>query len=444
MKILKCVAIEKWSGIDQSHPIIQSLDDIVSWKVIPPFCKISRSAWLPLKEPIKVESPYGDIYVEALKIKGVGFLDYHGNIRQPTTEHLHRITSHLGITKEGHFSILKSLPAPIGGITIEKARAEYKTALGLIENGLPSSVPVRLYQYQNPELRYQTQEGDMVPMGVVVTGQLQRTFHRLDTILEYSMVNGEIKEELNRFAESMGISLGNDPELSLFRASYASYGHHLREFSSCGFYRYSSHCTNLGFSARRGSAYFTDLDSCLELVECSEIEKPMQVMRDAFGVIFYLIFTFLQPEYIQHFSRDRVFQSNLQRAFLTNYYCDVSVELIDELVEVLNECHFDLYQRAIDSQKHSSLAKEASISNTQGFLSDFNKGMSFWKSPWIHYEQIYCWLIAVTWTLHSHSKKMSTLYPFKITEEELYTNLSALSTSQIVEKIRTRIDRAIR
>ncbi|NES81691.1 MAG: hypothetical protein F6K63_31310 [Moorea sp. SIO1G6] len=433
MEVLKCEAIEKWTGIAQSHPIIQSLDDIVSWKVVPPFCKIGRSSWLPLEEPIIVEGPCGDIHVEALKIKGVGFLDYDGNIRQPTTTMLPRLSANLGISKEGSFSILPGYAGPIGGITLEKASAEYKTARTLTEKGIPSSVPIRLYKYS--DLRYRTKEGTIVPMGVVVTGQLQRTFKRLDTALKYSTADDdETKAELNRFAKKMGVSLSQEPELSLFRASYASYGHHIREFSKCGYYRYSFYPNNLGFSAHRGSAYFTDLDSCRELVECSEIEKPMQVMRDALSAVLYLIIIFVQEPYIHYFSPEQVFQANLQRTFLANYYCDLSIELIDALVEVLNEYHLELYHRAIGSQEQS-FPEETDVPSDLppdlAYQLNHNKKVKFCKSSWLNYEEIYCYLIAVMSVLHSRSQ-ISAIYPFKLTEEELYANMADFGTPQTV------------
>lgn len=446
MKALKCQVIQQWTGIDRSHPSIKSLDDIVSWRVTPPFSKVGRSAWLTLKEPIVVQTTGGDIYIESIKIKGVGYLDYRGNLHQPTTNSLRKIKMHLGISEKVDFFIASGFSGPIGGIVLEKALAEYSTARTLIENGVPSSVPICVYKYDESELCYQV--GDqMVPMGVVVTGQLQRTFTRVNSMLYYSASEDVTKIEISQFAERMGVSLNEDPELSLLKACYRNYGRHLPEFSKCGLYRHGAHWSNLGFSSRAGGVYFTDLDSCRELAECSELSKPMQVMRDSLSAVLYLMVGFFTESYLlQNFSPERVIRAEIQQAFLSSYYTDIPIEYINSLVNVLNEYHLYLYKLAIEggkllAEKRHHIAPVSTAVST--FQKDHNAGSTLWENPWLNYKELYCWLMAVVWALHTRSQ-MATLYPFKLTEDEFYTRMSKFSTPQLVEKIAKRIDRAIK
>jgi|GEM_PF-5246210 len=438
MKILNHKLIKQWPGIDQSHPAIQSLDNIVSWRVPPPFDRVGRSAWLPLETPITVATPHGEVVVEALKIKGVGLYDFEGNLHQPSASSFKMASPHLGITKEGKFAMIPPASKPLGAIALEKANMEYKIADTLIESGIPSAVPIRVYQYEDTDLIFHTQDGTNVRLGVVVMGQLQPTFDRAGIALGYATASEQTRAELDRFARSVGVDISQDPELSLLNIVCASYGRHIRQFSQCGLYRHSAHPNNLGVSARMGTIYFTDIDSCRLLEECSEIEKPIQVMRDAMSALYHLTIFLTEPRNIKSFTSERVCQANLYRTYLTSYYHEIPVKLIEEFAEILKERYLDMYQFVMQNYEAITAKREEAPASTS-YQKTYDQN---WRETWIRYEELYAWIVAITWFLHNESG-MKKLYPFKTDSDKLFENLADLSSPQIVDKIQKRMAEAI-
>src|SRR5438045_3220550 len=103
MAVLPCHVVEQWAGVDQTAPQFCTLDEVVSWRTIPTFLRMGRTAWLSLAEPLRVSAPSCFRHVKALKLKGVGLLDHLGNVSQPSTCSYYRIHSHLGFSPRGDF-----------------------------------------------------------------------------------------------------------------------------------------------------------------------------------------------------------------------------------------------------------------------------------------------------------------------------------------------------
>jgi hypothetical protein len=66
----------------------------------------------------------------------------------------------------------------------------------------------------------------------------------------------------------------------------------------------------------------------------------------------------------------------------------------------------------------------------------------YMKETWIKREEIYSWLISVVWALYNASS-LNKLYPLKTSQEELYKNLAAYSSPELMEKIQKRIAQAL-
>ena len=420
--------------MDQATPLMQQLDDIVSWKTMPPFSRAGRSALLALDEPIEVDTVNGKVRVDLLKIKGVGLYDYDGNISQPSSTHFQMIVSHLSITKDGDFSMIPPSTKPLGGLILPQADMEYMVADRLFANNIPTEIPIRLYHYKDPELFFETKAGVKHDLGVVVVGQHNQAYDRADIALNYHETTEESRALLDNYAKALGIDISIEPELTLFAEIYRSYGHYIRKYSECGLYRHSGHGTNIGLSLHTKSIYFSDIDSCRFLSECGKIDTPLQVMRDALSGIYNLLVTFTEPDMATKFSSERVIKSGVFRTFLQSYYDDVDPNIVAELSKLFEHQYIDNHHRVVTALEQNQL----SIPKNTGDLDYQDQYLLNWKRTETDYVVIYSWGLAVLWHLHSMSN-ISDQFPFQTTEDEYFQKVAELSSPELVSVIRSRI-----
>lgn len=437
MKILDFSIVESWSGIDQSHPVIQAVDDVVSWKEKPFFHRHGRSGQLIPKTPLTVAAPNGETYViEQLKLKGIGLYDDQGKASQPDpSAGWEQSDSHIGITGEGKFIMIPPSIMPMGGILLSRARMEYDVSRTLYENNIPCEIPVRLYQYDN---MFYERNGESLPLGAVVTGQLQHGYDRLDAAFKYHSASDELKTELEKYAQSKGFDISSYPEIAFLKSAYESYGSYLRKFSQCGLYRHSAHPSNIGFSTRLKDIYLTDIDSCRWLSECTDVAKPMQVMRDALSTFSHLLIMFTDPHDIHRFPSEKVLEAGLFRAYLKSYYYDVPDALIDGFVQIVERYYIHLYNDVLENyDDFVKQREEASDEDTpQG---NFKR---YWKRVWIDNRRHFSRLLAIFWTLHNESS-MSEEYPFLLSTEDFYQNLAEFCSEETTKEIQSEIAKVI-
>lgn len=439
-KILNYELINQYNRIDKENPELQIIDKIVSWEIMPSFPKIGRTAWLPLKKTIMVKIQDRQFPIFALKIKGVGLNDYNRDTIQPSAKQF--ITAafpHNGIKKDGSFELMKSPYSPIGGMTLERAKTEYNISQELIENNVPSQVPIRLYKYTDQQLQFSNlKNGTSQPMGVVVTGQLQSQFFRASSILDYQNLQKEVIQSIEEFSAQMEARGEKDPQFSLLKKVYGSYGKILRQFSEAGFYRHSGDLGNFGCSSQIKSVYFTDLDGCRNLSECGEIEKPLQVIRDVASCLHYILWHFTEANSIKKYPLERILKCKFFQTFLVNYYDDISPERINCFSKILEELYIHVYESTL---MHLEEIKKKTLIDMPENADEFTKRyLDRWKYFNMSQEEVFSWLMSVIAVLHRDSKMMF-LYPLKTSQEDLYQNLANYSNNQIVMAIKDRINK---
>lgn len=434
---LKFDLVDQWDGIDQLNPEIRSLDDYVSWKLVPKFNRLGRSAWLPLETPIVVSTHKQQIEIHALKIKGVGLCDHKGDIIPPTIQPYYRANPHLGITAEGKFIPLASPPAPLGGITIERARREYHITCNLLESGCPVQIPVRLCQYAEPSMIFQAEGHDPFPLAVIVAGMPQNTDLRADLAFEYDATDEFTKRKLDELIRQMGIAPLANRGLSLLSNLIKLHGRTLRKFSEAGFYRYSSSPDNYAFSPQLGEVFLMDLDSSRELSECSNIARPLQIMRDAASALFHLLAYLTKPQFIRYFPESDVIEANPFRSFLQGYYNDVSSEFVYYLSNVLLTYYQQVYRRVFETSKTPDLTPE--IGTPDAIESFQEHRIRNYRQSWINREEAYCLIIAALWKLHERSALLSYA-PLLLSENRFYQNLSEYSSPEIAAFIKVQLN----
>lgn len=433
-KHLKCEVINQWSGINHSSPIIQSLQDIVSWKVNPPFSRGGRSAWLALKDPITVTTPHREIVIEQLKIKGVGLCNFERNVSPPSTKTFTRVRLHLGFTRKGRIKLFPGSSEPIGGMLISRTRTEYAVSSKLIEEGIPSEVPIAAYQYKEPDFHFKISDDSYSSMGVMIAGLPQNGYDRSDRVLKYGE-NKEMTKKYDEFARNIAFKPNTeDPGLSLFAEMYARYGRHIRRFSHIGLYRHSADPTNLGFSSSLKDIYFTDLDSCRSLSECSEIDTPLQVIRDAMSALFQIMGALTEPDKIQDFHPQRVSKIEIFKKYLRGYYPDVSNDSIDMCGNIMNE-YYEVFH-STEMQHFNQTKNSSNINEDASYQEVYDE---LWKRSETNYPELFSWTFAIALRLHTESE-MGALYPLKIKSEQLFADLAELTSVQNVRNILNKLD----
>ena len=433
--------LKKWPGVDQSCDLFESIDNIVGWKATPPFAETGRSAQVIPDEPMAVDTPNGTVYIERIKIKGVGLCDFEGNISKPSSVHFKMYSPHVGISSKGEFSILTPGTKPMGGLVLEKATMEYHVADVLFEHGIPTEIPMRLYEYTDPEMFFEESSGNRSKLGVVVAGQHSLGYDRADIMLKYSEADDDAVQRMNQFAEAVGIDISDDPELSLLSFVYESYGHYIRKFSQAQLYRHSGHCSNIGFSLHTKSIYFTDIDSCRTLSECGEINTGLQVMRDCLSGAYHIFGILTEPVHAEKFSSQRVINSGIFRRYLKHYHHDLPESLVDNLGQILEEHYAEVHASVIKSiaQKKQEQKEEQEEGGEVDYQAAYD---AKWHRTTTVYQDTHSWFLSVCWTLHKHGS-ISKEFPFKIPEAEFYDNIANLSSPELVETIRARIAKAI-
>ncbi|NKB64235.1 MAG: hypothetical protein GKR95_19690 [Gammaproteobacteria bacterium] len=199
--VLESEVISRWAPLPISDELDASVDDIVSWKVTPPFFRVGRSALMHLPSPLEIGTQNGTVRVEQIKIKGVGLSDFEGNISQPSSVHFQMNAPHLGISEKGTFFMIPAATKPKGGLVLEKAKMEFHIADILFKNNIPTEIPLRVYKYTDPDMCFEAKGGTRSDLGVVVAGQHHATYDRADIMLDYQVTDTKCKAQMDEFAE---------------------------------------------------------------------------------------------------------------------------------------------------------------------------------------------------------------------------------------------------
>lgn len=423
--------IEAWPEINQLNPEINAIDKLVSWEIHPSIDTVGRTGILSLSSPLKVSSGVFSS-IRALKLKGIGLRDQNGNICPPTIEPYYRANPHIGITRTGEFCPVPSAPAPMGGITVTRAIQEYRNSCILTKNGCPSQVPVRLYRYLDTTMVFNPDKSISDFLGVVVSGLPNFIDFRADTALRYEFADAQTRKLLDQLATDLKIINAENVGLAILSKTYNLFGTTLRKFSMSGLYRYSGTPDNLSFSSEINQVFLMDLDSSLELSECSSTEKPLQVMRDVASALFHLAAFILNPKYIESFPVNQVCDEAPFYKFLSAYYHDVSSELIYKISLIYQNHYLHMYSNAFKNRKFSPSPKRDDETFQEYWLRAY-------KQHWINREETYSLLMAILWVLHDKSE-LAIYFPHELTQDKLYDNLATYSSTSIMRKIKAQIN----
>ncbi len=403
-KTLTSELFKEWDELRPQDSVkLEELKDIVEWRKQPAFRRTGRSAFLPLEAPVEISN--SKLKIRAIKIKGVGARTHTGQIFQPTSTSVCNNNPHLGFDEFGNFTHIKTAPAPTGGITLNRAVQEFDVSEHLFKYKCPSILPIQVYKYTDPSMRFLSGEtGEPDPLGVVITGLPDRSYLRVDSIFYYHYLDATERADLAQWMDLLKITNRSNPALALITALSKLYGKTIRKFSESGLYRYSGAPDNYSYCSDTGEVFLIDLDSSLKLDTLSPQQQTLEVMRDAASGIAYLLAFFTDPRLIQYFPLEAVVEANPFRELLLGYHAGLDPTYIDDISRVIVEYYEEVYRRSLSHQyplERPEIDSDQGEEAIQKFRSYLSKS---YMRPWISRSNTFACLMPICWLLHQDSQ----------------------------------------
>lgn len=411
------------------HPALQqTVDNIIKWKTTPPFIKMGRSAWMPLNESVHISLDGREFQINSLKIKGVGLCDHLGRVFPPRTEPYYRIHPHIGFTRTGEIIHIKSDPSPIGGIVFEKAQNEFNISRRLLAADCPSIIPLFLYEYFEPELIFNVNGSKSSSYGAVISGLPDKNLIRFDTVLFYENAKIEDRNIINSWADALGYS-GDKNYLSVVKVIARLYGKAIKSFHNSGFYRYSGQPDNYAYSLQTKKVFLIDLDTSRKLTECSEAEKPLQLIRDVVSGLYGITAYVLRKANINIYTPEVFNGRKILESLLEGYFEDVPQEKIHSFSEQLDSHYSMIYDEA--SAAHKFMERN----NSNELITDFQEYRhQTIKQYWIDRDKTLCFYLALVWEIYVYSNDAKK-YPLPYSKSKLIEYISKYSSREVSDYV---------
>jgi hypothetical protein len=190
-----------------------------------------------------------------------------------------RPRGHVGITEDHVLRVVASAPAPLGGITLDRARREFDAVGRLWRHGGRGLRPVRLYRHRDGQ----------ADLAVVVSAAPVLRLYRADVLLADP---AELTPEERIFVNGL---LGGAGAAHVVTRLAESYGRALRDLVDCGLFRHSGSVDNWAVDDAGPEVYLTDLDSTERLERVSDARRPLEVLRDLASGVFNLAAALMAP-----------------------------------------------------------------------------------------------------------------------------------------------------
>jgi hypothetical protein len=229
----------------------------------------------------------------SLKLKGIGYWPGPGRpVNPPSARVFTRPRGHVGITEAVRLRLVDSAPAPLGGITMDRAMREFDAALSMSRLSAGGVRPVRVYRLTDPPLRFPEADSDGADgdgLAAVATFVPTGWPQRLDTLfLTPDRLSAADREFVDRVRQGRSL-IDTVAELA------TGYGRALRVFNEAGLFRHSGTVDNWGVVPEDSRVFLTDLDSTRQLGTVGAARRPFEVLRDVSSGIFGLAAALMLP-----------------------------------------------------------------------------------------------------------------------------------------------------
>lgn len=336
----------------------------ISWEEEPYFYRPGRTSWYNFRKPI---SGY-----KAAKLKGIGFWNPASGVKLPMyngfrstylcdIKSLPKTEIYTGGLQQNHFNISndgclflmkKSSPAPLGGISSERAMNEYSNAKRLQSVPIDYSLAPFISGYYN-DLRFGKQN-----LGFVVTISKDSYPYCVDTLL-YMTAKGDKVFDIffDDSCDSLGLSGLNvakdEDRLLLLGKIFKRYGDSLRVFCEQGMFLHSGGIDNIIYSPLTQRVLLTDLDSCKHIIEVDQNKRFLQNLRDTSSVLYKIICRLTDDTIIRSYSLNSLMNVNLVECFMSGFFYDVKYEFIKKISSNMWESLLKVYWTYRKSMSHS-------------------------------------------------------------------------------------------
>ena len=428
-KILETLPEAQDAGLD-----FTPIDDLVAWKQKPLFVKMGRTGSTPLEKPLHIETPRGPLTLHTLKVKGIGLCDHRGQVEPPTTREHYRIHPHLGFTPKGEFVPVLSKAAPLGGITLPMARAEYEIGRTLLRHGCPAQIPLRLYVFDEPHMVFDPPDAEPQPLAVVVSAVTTRSFVRANNIFNYALIDENTRGELDGWRQHLRIVGEPHRELALIREVGRRFARALRGFHEAGFYRYSGQPDNYAYCTATDEVFLIDLDSSRPLHECSEIEAPLQLLRDVASALYGVTAYMLRRIHVDRFSPLDVHRTGLYSSILSGYFRDLPRERLEMSSQALED-HFErIHYEA--RRRHEATPDTPPATSKDTSYAEYRQARR--RQYWIYREETFSLFVVLLRDLLADSS-IGVRHPLHSSREQMLESIARYAEDNTAAYISQRV-----
>ncbi len=344
---MKYTEIRKIPELSISEEDEYQLASVLSHRQISNYIYSGRSSYITLIDPIK---SFDGKYYRSLKIKGSGFFDVNTfQFKLPSTDQFERLAPHFGFDALGRPIRCYSSKAPFGGITVEKAIAEYENAKALFANGALAIRPLRVVRYE--EMRFLNQE-----IGAVASLCFEPIPLRfLQLLWDYTNIDIQHRVFYNQVAVSLNIpgEIHNFVTRSrLIQLIAKMYGGSIRQFSESGLCLHSGGWSNIEFSTQHNTVALTDLDSSLSLSKKQKSLRAAYALRDLVSCLYRLLISIYHPNAISAFDNDLLVEHDFLLELLTGYFLEIEKSKLSDVSLCIWDFYFESCFNRIKSFQH--------------------------------------------------------------------------------------------
>lgn len=301
---MNAVKIVKKSNVKLTDEDLTSLLEIVRLEKKGIYYDTGRTCYYQLKKPVII----GNKKYTYLKIKGSGVLE-NDKVNIFSDKEFSRVDPHYGFDTNDNPILVKSKPAPYGGILLDRAINEFNNFTLLISSCVSSLYPLYVFEYKN--LKFYDQK-----LGVIVA--LSEEPYRFNKILFHNIPDNYIKFYKNVFYNEFGYNTDfsfEDKTKLIQRLAY-KYAREVKKMAECGLFIHSGGWSNIQYSFSDKNIVLVDLDSSLK----NKLNKNILKYRDLISNIYRLFINLYNPNCIQDYNEKIIKENNYCYYLLDGYF----------------------------------------------------------------------------------------------------------------------------
>ena len=318
---MNAIKIVKKSNVRLSDKDFKNLLKIVSLEKDGIYYDNGRTCYYQLGVPVTV----GGKRYTYLKIKGNGIL-INKKVSIFNKKEFVRIDPHYGFDSNDNPILVKSKPAPYGGMLLDRAINEFNNFELLVSSGVSSLYPFCVFKYSN--LKFHNQS-----LGAIVA--LSEEPYRFNKILFHDIPDNYIKYYKKVFYNEFGYDtdfLFEDKAKLIQQVAY-KYAKEIKKMSECGLYIHSGGWSNIQYSFFDKNIVLVDLDSSVY----NKLNKDILKYRDLVSNIYRLFINLYNPNCIGDYNEIIIRKTNYCYYLLKGYFNNINDNILNNISDEIND-----------------------------------------------------------------------------------------------------------